>query len=99
MPREDLMRLLEVLDEDTRVRWERYLEEVDAEVQLKGPQAAREFLEQALKHLLAAGWALHLCYSQNEAEQVLAPVGEAASAVEFAKNALDQVPKKPEWSQ
>ena len=59
----------------------------------------REHLDKALRHLLAVGWAVHLCYSQNEAQQVMAPVGDAASAVEFARNALEQIPKKPEWSQ
>jgi hypothetical protein len=99
MARDELLRLLEALDGDTRERWESYLEEIDAEVREKGPQAARDHLEQALKHLLAVGWAMHLCYSESESKHVMAPVGEAASAVEFAKNSLDQVPKKPEWSQ
>ena len=99
MARDELNRLLEVLDPDTRARWEEYLAEVDSEVRDKGPQAARDHLESALKHLLAAGWAVHLCYAEGEAGEVMGPVGDAASAVEFARSALDQVPKKPEWSQ
>ncbi|HJZ85333.1 MAG TPA: hypothetical protein VKN99_09200 [Polyangia bacterium] len=99
MPRDELHRLLDALDPDTRARWEEYLAEIDAEVRERGPQAAREHLEAALRHLLAVGWAVHLCYSGDEAQQVMAPLGEAASAVEYAKNALAEVPKKPEWSQ
>jgi hypothetical protein len=99
MARDELVRLLEALDSDTRSRWEGYLEEVDAEIRERGPQAARDHLEQALKHLLAVGWAVHLCYAKSEATQVMTPIGEAATAVEFARNVLDEVPKKPEWSQ
>jgi hypothetical protein len=99
MAYDELSRLLEVLDPDTRARWEGYLAEVDEEVRRRGPQAAREHLDEALKHLLASGWAMHLCYSQAEAQQVMTPLGDAAAAVEFARGALAQVPKKPEWSQ
>jgi len=99
MPRDELHRLLDALDPETRERWEEYLAEIDTEVREKGPQAARDHLEAALRHLLAVGWAVHLCYAGEEAQQVMAPLGEAASAVEFAKTTLDQVPKKPEWSQ
>jgi hypothetical protein len=97
--RNELDRLLQALDADTRARWEEYLAKVDSEVREKGPQAARDHLEAALRHLLAAGWAVHLCYAEGEAQQVMSPVGDAASAVEYAKAALEQVPKKPEWSQ
>src|SRR5215471_17812203 len=99
MARDELMRLLEVLDPDTRGRWEAYLEEVDEEVREKGPQVARDHLEAALRHLLAVGWAVHLCYAEQESADVMSPIGDAASAVEFAKHALDQISKKPEWSQ
>ena len=52
MPREDLLRLLEALDDDTRSRWEAYLAEIDAEVQEKGPQAARDFCRTGLRPLV-----------------------------------------------
>ena len=99
MARDELNRLLEVLDPETRARWEEYLAEIDDEVREKGPACVREHLDAALRHLLAVGWALHLCYSEDEARQLMAPIGDAASAVEFAKAALAEVPKKPEWSQ
>ena len=99
MPREDLHRLLEALDEETRDRWEEYLEEIDAEVQEKGPKAAQDHLEAALRHLMAVGWAVHLCYSEGEARHVLGPVKEAAKAVEEAAVTLEEVPKKPVYSQ
>lgn len=95
----DLGRLLDALDPETRARWERYLTEVDAEIEDKGPAAAREHLEQALKHLLAVGYAVHRCYSQKESSSVMNPIGDAAAAVEYAKGILDQITKKPEWSQ
>ena len=99
MAQDELHRLLDVLDPETRARWEVYLAEIDAEVREKGPACAREHLDAALRHLLAVGWALHLCYSDDEARQLMAPIGDAASAVEYAKAALAEVPKKPEWSQ
>ena len=99
MAREELTRLLDALDPQTRDRWEKYLEQVDAEVREKGPQAARDHLEAALRHLLAVGWCVHLCYSEAESNDVMSPIGDAASAVEFAKHALEQIAKKPEWSQ
>jgi hypothetical protein len=99
MPREELIRLLEALDDEARSRWESYLEQVDAEVQEKGPQAARDHLDAAFKHLLAVAWAVHLCYAEGESQEVMSPIGEAASTLEQARAALDQVTKKPEWSQ
>src|SRR5438067_12960456 len=96
---DDLGRLLEQLDAETRARWAKYLEEVDAEIREKGPGAAREHLEAALRHLLAVGYAVHRCYSQKESATVMSPIGDAAAAVEYAKGVLDQIAKKPEWSQ
>jgi hypothetical protein len=96
---DDLGRLLDALDQETRARWGKYLEEVDAEIEEKGPAAAREHLESALKHLLAVGYAVHRCYSQKESAAVMNPIGDAAAAVEYAKGLLDQLSKKPEWSQ
>ena len=96
---DDLGRLLESLDAETRARWARYLTEVDAEIEAKGPSAAREHLEAALKHLLAVGYAVHRCYSQKESAAVMSPIGDAAAAVEYVKGMLDQIAKKPEWSQ
>lgn len=99
MPREDLVQLLESLDDETRSQWQSFLEAIDAEVLEKGPRAARDHLEEALKHLLAVGWALHSCYADTEARRVLGPIGEAARAVEEARATLEEVPKKPVWSQ
>jgi hypothetical protein len=95
----DLAELLAQLDDETRVRWERYLLEVDAEVSEKGPAACREHLERALEHLLAVGWALHRCYSTDEADHVMGRLGDAATTVESLRTTLDQIAKKPEWSQ
>jgi len=94
----ELAELLARLDEETRLRWERYLVEVDAEVSERGPAVVREHLEAALEHLLAVGWALHRCYAEGETGNVLGPLGDAASTVESLRTALDQLPKKPEWS-
>jgi hypothetical protein len=99
MPRDDLLSFLEVLDVDTRSRWERYLLEIDAEVEEKGPQAASDHLEAAFRHLLAVGWVLRRCYADDEAGLVLGTVKEAASSVENAKGVLAIARKKPEWSQ
>jgi hypothetical protein len=99
MPTDDLGRLLDALDAETRARWSKYLHEVDAEIQEKGPAAAREHLELALKHLLAVGYAVHRCYSHKESSAVMGPIGDAAAAVEYVKGVLDQIAKKPEWSQ
>jgi hypothetical protein len=96
---DDLGRLLEALDAETRARWANYLTEVDAEIREKGPTAAREHLEAALKHLLAVGYAVHRCYSSKESATVMSPIGDAAAAVEYVKGMLDQIAKKPEWSQ
>jgi hypothetical protein len=41
---------------------------------------------------------VHRCYANNEASTVMDPIGDAASAVEYVRGTLDQVPKKPEWS-
>jgi len=92
----DLSELLEQLDEDTRVRWERVLEDAEAEVAEKGPLAVRDHLDRALEHLLTVGWALRRCYS---AEEVLKLLGDAATTVEGLRAALDGLAKKPEWSQ
>ena len=99
MADDDLGRLLLALDAETRERWGRYLSEVDAEIADKGPAAVREHLEAALKHLLAVGYATHRCYSPAESQAVMNPIGDAAAAVEYAKGILDQIAKKPEWSQ
>lgn len=96
---DDLGRLLEALDHETRDRWGRYLAEVDREIDDKGPPVAREHLEQALRHLLAAGYAVHRCYTQKESAAVMAPIGDAAAAVEYVKSVLAQIERKPEWSQ
>jgi hypothetical protein len=99
MPTDDLGRLLEALDAETRARWAAYLAEVDGEIEARGPSVAREHLEAALKHLLAVGYAVHRCYSQKESAAVMNPIGDAAAAVEYVKSVLDQIAKKPEWSQ
>jgi hypothetical protein len=99
MAREELIRLLEALDDEARTRWEGYLQEIDAEVQERGPQVAREHLDAAFRHLLAVAWAVHLCYADGESREVMSPIGEAASTLEQARCALDLVTKKPEWSQ
>jgi hypothetical protein len=96
---DELARLLRSLDAETRARWGRYLADVDAEIADKGPAAAREHLEEALKHLLAVGYTMHRCYSPKESQSVMNPIGDAAAAVEYAKGILDQIAKKPEWSQ
>ena len=96
---DDLDRLLSALDQETRKRWGDYLSQVDREIEEKGPAAAREHLELALKHLLAVGYAVHRCYNQKESMSVMNPIGDAAAAVEYAKGLLDQIAKKPEWSQ
>jgi hypothetical protein len=95
----DLAALLDQLDEETRVRWGRYLERIEAEISEKGPAAAREHLEAALEHLLAVGWTLHRCFADEESSPVMKPLGEAASTVENLRMALDLIPRKPEWSQ
>lgn len=99
MPPDELTELLDSLDDDTRQRWEVFLEQVEAEVQQNGPRAAQEHLEAALRHLLAVGWTLHRCYGKAEARHVMTPLREAASVVENAREALLEVPKKPLWSQ
>lgn len=99
MDRDDLGRLLDSLDAETRARWGQYLAEVDAEIEEKGPTAALEHLEAALKHLLAVGYAVHRCYSQKESAAVMNPIGDAAAAVEYTRGILAQIAKKPEWSQ
>ena len=96
---DDLGKLLEALDKETRERWGRYLTEVDGEIEDRGPAVAREHLELALKHLLAVGYAVHRCYSARESAQVMDPIGDAATAVEYVKSVLDQITRKPEWSQ
>jgi hypothetical protein len=93
----ELADLLAQLDEETRVRWERYLEEVDAEITERGPICAREHLEAALEHLLAVGWALHRCYADTNG--VIGPLGEAAQTIESLRSAIERIMKKPEWSQ
>jgi hypothetical protein len=98
MAKTDLADLLAQLDEETRSRWERYLEKVEAEIEEKGPQVARAHLERALEHLLAVGWALHRCYALEEAN-VIGPLGEAAATIEQLRAVLDEMKKKPEWSQ
>jgi hypothetical protein len=95
----DLSDLLAQLDAETRARWERYLLEVDEEVDEKGPLVAREHLEAALEHLLAVGWALHRCYRDDDSHTMLDPLGDVAHTIERLRHALDQLAKKPEWSQ
>jgi hypothetical protein len=97
--KDDLAALLSQLDEETRGRWEAYLAEVDDEIREKGPSAAREHLDAALEHLLAVGWALHRCYASDEASPVMGPLGDAALTVEQLRALIDQLAKKPEWSQ
>jgi hypothetical protein len=98
--KDDLSNLLSQLDEETRKRWERYLLHVDTEVSERGPQVVREHLDAALEHLLAVGWALHRCYAVDDATQrVMGPLGDAASTVEQLRQVLDEIAKKPEWSQ
>ena len=99
MADDELGRLLQALDAETRARWAGYLTSVDAEIADKGPAAVREHLEEALKHLLAVGYAMHRCYAPRESQAVMNPIGDAAAAVEYAKGILDQIAKKPEWSQ
>lgn len=99
MAKTDLEDLLAELDHETRVRWEQYLEEVDAEISEKGPAAVREHLEAALEHLLAVGWALHRCYANEETTPVMGPLGDAASTVEHLRDEIERLAKKPEWSQ
>ena len=99
MARDDLARLLQHLDDETRSQWEEFLEKVDAEVQERGPSAARDHLDMAQRHLLATCWALHLCFEDESARDVIAPVGEAARLLEDAKALLTQLNKKPGWSQ
>lgn len=99
MPSDELHRLLAELDDDTRACWEAFLHEVDAEVHEKGPTVAGRHLEEAVKHLLAAGWAVRRCYDPDDAGQVMEPVGDAADCVQSAKSILERLKKKPEWSQ
>ena len=96
--RDQLDELLAQLDEATRDRWKELLERVDAELAEKGPMALREHLDAALGHLLAIGWALHRCYSSDEAAPIMGPLGDAATTVEELRASLDQIAKKPEWS-
>ena len=96
---DDLGRLLDALDQETRERWGRYLTEVESEIADRGPQVAKEHLEAALKHLLAVGYAVHRCYTKKESAQVMEPIGDAAAAVEYVKGLLEQLMKKPEWAQ
>jgi hypothetical protein len=95
----ELADLLAQLDAETRVRWEQHLRRVDHEVSEKGPGVAREHLEAALEHLLAVGWALHRCYSVDEASNVLRPLYDAASTIEQLRALVADIAKKPEWSQ
>ena len=99
VPEDDLTRLLSRLDAETRARWGLYLAEIEAEVAAKGPEAVREHLEAALRHLLAVGWAAHRCYDEAEAGAVLTPVGEAAQAVENARLTLAGIARKPQFDQ
>lgn len=101
MARNDLAELLARLDEETRLRWERHLIAIDDEVSQRGPSVVREHLEAALASLLAAGWALHRCYAvEDEAvARVMKPLGDAAVTVEELRQSLDEIAKKPEWSQ
>jgi hypothetical protein len=96
----DLTDLLARLDEETRLRWERYLVKVDADVSERGPQVVREHLERALEHLLAVGWALHRCYAVDEnGNRVMGPLGDAATTVEQLRQLIDEIAIKPEWQQ
>ena len=99
MGKTHLSDLLAQLDAETRARWEQYLVGVDEEVDEKGPIVAREHLEAALEHLLAVGWTLHRCYAANDSHQMLDPLGDVAHTIERLRHALDQLRKKPEWSQ
>ncbi len=99
MAKADLADLLSQLDEETRVRWERYLEAIEAEISERGPAIVREHLDAALEHLLAVGWALHRCYANDETSPVMGPLGDAASTVELLRKEIDRLAKKPEWSQ
>ena len=92
---DDLGRLLDELDAETRARWAHYLEEVDAEIREKGPAAASEHLEAAFKHLLAVGYTVHRCYSPKESATVMSPLGDAAAAVEY----VPMNPTRPNWSE
>jgi hypothetical protein len=94
----DLADLLAQLDEETRHRWEQYLQAVDDEVSERGPVCAREHLEKALGHLLAAGWTLHRCFDEEKGA-VLRPLGDAATTIESLRVELERLSKKPEWSQ
>lgn len=98
MVKTDLTDLLSQLDDETRVRWAKYLRSVDDEIAQKGPAAVKEHLDAALEHLLAVGWALHRCYAGEDALPVMEPLGEAAITVEQLRAALHLIPKKPEWS-
>ena len=99
MAKTPLSNLLQQLDAETRERWENYLKRVDDEVEEKGPVVAREHLEAALEHLLAVGWALHRCYHDDDSQVMLDPLGDVAHTIERLRHALDQLAKKPEWSQ
>lgn len=99
MAKTEIHDLLSRLDEETRDRWENHLVAVDAEVEEKGPNVAREHLEAALRHVLAVGWALHRCYATEETTGVLGSLGEAAATIEKLRALLDGMAKKPEWSQ
>ena len=96
---DDLGRLLSALDAETRARWAGYLAEVDAEIEANGPSIVRHHMESALKHLLAVGYCVHRCYQAKETAMVMNPIGDAAAAVEYVKSVVDQIAKKPEWSQ
>jgi hypothetical protein len=99
MARPELLRLFECLDDETRSQWEEFLEAIDDEVQDKGPSATRDHLDAAQRHLLAACWAIHLCFEDPDAQEVIAPVGDAARLLEDAKAIITQLQKKPGWSQ
>ncbi len=100
MAKTELAELLSRLDEETRVRWERHLRAIDREVNERGPAVVREHLEKALEHLLAVGWALHLCYAlEEDAPRIMKPLGDAATTVEELRQTIDQIAKKPEFSQ
>lgn len=99
MGREPLDELLATLDDDTRARWAKVLEQVDEELRDRGPCVVQEHLDAALKHLLALGWALHRCYTQEEAAPVMGPLGDAACTVEELRRCLDLLVRRPEWQQ
>lgn len=99
MAREDLEAFLEALDPETRAKWETWLEQVDREVLECGPSALREHLDQALRHLLAVAWTVRTCHDEAESDDLLAPVRDAAAAIEHVRHLLDEVAKKPEWEQ